>query len=117
MVFNDAVVDQCHTPGAAGSRLASGSTFRAGEYRIRPVAEVRMRVVQGGRAVRCPAGVRNAQPTFQMGRGDLLNQLSHARGAAGSLQAIVVHGHPAGVVAPILQPLQALDQNRNDVAG
>jgi hypothetical protein len=28
-----------------------------------------------------------------------------------------MHSHAAGVIAPVLQALQALDQDRNDVAG
>ncbi len=45
------------------------------------------------------------------------SQLGHARGAARAPQAAaLVHRDAAGVVAAVFEPLQALDQDRNDVA-
>jgi hypothetical protein len=54
----------------------------------------------------------------------LVHQLGHTRSAAGALQAARaaaqagrVHGHAAGVIAPVFEPLQALNEDGNDVAG
>jgi hypothetical protein len=114
MVLDDAVVHQRHAPGA--HRLGGG---HAGA-----VAEMRMRVVHRRRAVRRPARVRDAGRALQATAGHLLQQLRHARGAARTLQAAgrpaaqagLVHGHAAGIVAAVFEPLQALDEKGNDVA-
>ena len=112
MVFNDAVVHQGHAARAVGLRPAHAC------------AEVRMRVVHHRRAVRSPAGVGNAGAAFKVVGAHLFQQLGHARRAAGALQsmglgaiaAAAMHGNAAGIVAPVFQPLQALDQDGNDVA-
>ena len=66
-------------------------------------------------AVGGPAGVGNAGAAFQMGGGNLLHQLGDPRGAARTLQAVGVDRNAARVVAPVLQPGQALHQNGHDV--
>jgi hypothetical protein len=68
--------------------------------------------------------VGNAGGTVDVFGGHLLQQLSHAGGAAGALQArrarcIEAGGmyrHAAGVIAPVFKPLKALDEDGNDVA-
>ena len=105
MVFDDAVVHQRHPAGAAGGVWP------------RPVAEVRVGVVHHRGAVGGPARVGDAGSTLQMALRHLRQQLGHALGAASPLQAAGVHRHATGVITPVLQPLQALHQNRNDIAG
>ena len=88
------------------------------------MAEVRVGVVHGGRAMGGPAGVGSAGGTVDVFGGHLLQQLSHAGGAAGALQACRarcieaggMYRHAAGVIAPVFKPLQALDEDGNDVA-
>src|SRR6218665_957763 len=72
-----------------------------------------------------PAGVGSAGGAVDMLGLHLLQQLGHAGCAAGALQARAtvrrmaaggMHGHAAGGIAPVFQPLQALDENGNDVA-
>ena len=94
-VFNDAVVHQ-------------GQTF---------VAEMRVGVVHRGRAMRGPAGVRNAGGALDGTLRDLLGQLGDARGAAGAAQhAVCMDRNTARVVAAVLQTLQTLHQHRNNIA-
>jgi hypothetical protein len=65
----------------------------------------------------CPAGVGDAGATFDLVFGHQRIELGHARSAARPAQfAVLVHGHAAGVVAAVLEPAQALDQDGNDVA-
>ena len=104
MVFNDAVVDQ--------RNLCRPLIHRAGA-----VAEMRMRVVNRRRAVRGPAGVGNAGGAFELFGADLRLQFGHARGAARPLQSAGMNGDAARVIAPVFQPLQALNQDGNDVLG
>ncbi len=100
MVFDDAVVHQRH------ARLA-----------VRAGGEMRVRVVHLGRAMRGPAGVGDAGARGHRFLRHLGSELGHARRAAAAAQcAVLVHGHAAGVVATVLMPLQAFDQDRNDVA-
>jgi hypothetical protein len=53
----------------------------------------------------------------------LIHQLGHTCCAAGTLQAASatqtgrMHGHATGVITPVFQPLQALHEDGNDVAG
>jgi hypothetical protein len=91
-------------PGAAWRVLAGA------------VAEVRVRVVHGRRAVRGPARVGDAGAAGDAVGGDLLHQFGDAVGAAGALQAVGIDGDAAGVIAAVFQALQALDQDGNDVA-
>ena len=111
MVFDDAVVHQRHPPRRIGGSACA-------------VAEMRVRVVHHRRAVRGPARVGNAGAALHLPAADLLHQLRDARRAAGPLQtaalraqAAGVHRHAAGVVTPVLQPLQTLHQHRDDIAG
>jgi len=68
--------------------------------------------------------VGDAGGALQAVVGHLRQQLGHARRAACAPQAArglpaqagLVHGHAAGVVAAVFEPLQALDQDGNDVA-
>jgi hypothetical protein len=48
---------------------------------------------------------------------DLRQQFGHARRAARPFQAAGMHGHAARVIAAVFQPLQALDEDGNDVPG
>ena len=105
VVFDDAVVHQRHA-----ARLAGGICARA-------VAEMWVRVVHGRRAMGGPTGVGNTDQAFEMGGLHLLHQLGHARRAAGPLEPACVNRHAAGVIPPVLQPLQALHQDGDDVAG
>ena len=114
VVFDDAVVHQRHAGGLA--------TVDVGPW---AVAEMRMRVAHLGRAVRGPARVGNARQPLQIVLLHLRQQLGHARSTACALNTLAdggtghhaVHRHPAGVVTPVLQALQALHQQGNDVAG
>ena len=106
MVFDDAVV---HQRDAALGVIAC--------LRERPHAEVRMGVVNGGCAVCGPARVRDAGAAVQVFGLRLAGQIGHARDAAHPRQpAPGMHGHAAGVVPPVFQPLQALYQQAHDVA-
>ena len=62
-------------------------------------------------------GMRNAGEAGQSGVGDLHFQVGHARCAARALQgAVHMQRHAAGIVAAVLKPFQALQQNGSDVA-
>jgi len=104
VVLDDAVVDE-------------GDLARGRRCRTRASAEVRVRVVHRRRAVGGPAGVGNAGAG-----GDVVGrhtgfQLGHARGAASAFQlTALVYSHAAAVVAAVLQPLQAFDEDGDDVA-
>ena len=99
-----------HGPGEA----AAGAAARA---RAWAWAEMRMRLVPPGRALRRPALVRIPGPAGDPFGVGLLHQLGHARDAARSLQPGGIDGHAAGVIAAVLQALQALHQDGDDVAG
>ena len=83
-------------------------------------------VVHSRCAVGGPAGVGNARRALQTTRGriDLRHQLSHPLGAARPLQARRlahlalrrIDRHATGVITPVFQALQALDQDGNDIA-
>ncbi len=78
-------------------------------------ADVRVRVGRGRRAVRRPARVRNAGVSGDVRRVRLRREIGDARGADQPVQAAVDDREPGRVVAPVLEPADALDQNRNDV--
>ena len=79
--------------------------------------EVRVGIVRCRRAVGGPAGVGDAGEAVQMRFLDLRFQFSHARCRARTGQAAVeVDSHTAGVIAPVLEALEALDQDRGNVA-
>jgi len=103
VVFNDAVVHQRHPAG--GARRSAGA-----------VAEVGVGVVHHGRAVRGPTGVGDAGTAGNAVGLHLLRELGHAGRAAGALQATGMHRHAAGVIAAVLQPLQALNQHGHHIA-
>ena len=77
--------------------------------------EVRVCVVGGRYAMRCPARVRNADMAGQAGVGDLRFQFGDARNAARTLQAVLMHGHAARIIAAIFQTLQAFEQDGNNI--
>ena len=77
---------------------------------------MRMRVVHGRCAMRGPARVGDACAALNAFGVHLGLQLGYARDAARSLERAIMHGHAAGVVTSVFQPLQALDQNGDDVA-
>ncbi|MNT30538.1 hypothetical protein D3C72_1663360 [compost metagenome] len=92
VVFNDAVVHQGYAACALGLRVCASA-----------VAEVRVGVVHGGRAMGGPAGMGDAGGALQVLLGHLLHQFRHTGRAAGTvqasalvaLQAGIVHGHSA----------------------
>ena len=114
VVFDDAVVHHCHAPGRAGRGRRTTSAM----------AEMGVRVGHGRRAVRGPAGVRDAGGAFKVVGLHLLQQLGHTGRAARApqprrrrcIQAGRMHRHATRVIAAVLQPLQALDKDGNDVA-
>jgi hypothetical protein len=118
VVLDDAVVHEADAR-RLGRIAAAVEPTEAGVRGVhaRPGREVRVRVVHRRRAVRGPARVRDTGA-----RGDAIGahaglELGHARGAARAPQpAALVHGDAAGVIAAVFEPLQALDQHRNDVA-
>ena len=113
VVFDDAVVHHRHAPGRAGRCICAGA-----------MAEMGVRVGHGRRAVRGPAGVRDAGGAFKVVGLHLLQQLGHTGRAARApqprrrrcIQAGRMHRHATRVIAAVLQPLQALDKDGNDVA-
>jgi len=104
VVLDDAVVHERDAPGPAHG-VGAGA-----------VAEMRVGVMHRGRTVGRPARVGDAGHAFDVLLVDLLEEFGHAGGAARTLQALGIDGNPAGVIAAVFQPLQALDQDRNDVA-
>src|SRR5689334_799462 len=77
---------------------------------------VRMRVTLRRHAVRRPARVGNAEPAIDTLRlGEFLEFHNPPR-AAHALQRAVQHRYPGGVVAAVLQALQALDQYGRNIA-
>ncbi len=82
---------------------------------------VRMRVRRRGRAVRRPARMRNAGQRRELRRLGLRREIGHARGADEPPQlrrvgGAVDDGKPGGIVAAILEPADAVDQDRDHVA-
>src|SRR5690242_20104320 len=77
---------------------------------------MRMRVRFGGRAVRRPAGVRDAGVPGELLPSDLRGEFGDAALRPHALQPMVADRDARGVVAAVLEPLQALDQDRNDVS-
>ncbi len=99
VVLDDAVVHQ---------RDARRALVRAGE--------MGMRVVRQRRAVGGPAGVGDAGQALDAVLRGLRRQFGDPLGAAHPLQpGARVHGHAAGVVAPVFQPAQAFEQDGNDI--
>ena len=79
--------------------------------------EMRVCIALGGRAVRCPARVRDARLAADVLGARLRRELGDASGRTHALQAGAVHHRDARrVVAAILEAPQSLDQDRNDVA-
>src|SRR5678816_1373227 len=78
--------------------------------------EMRMRVQRDRRAMRGPARMRDPGRAFQVSFFDLSDQVLHAAHRARALKTAVIHGHAARIVAVVLQPFQALEQNGHYVA-
>ncbi|MNI62711.1 hypothetical protein D3C73_1180420 [compost metagenome] len=79
---------------------------------------VRVGVGLGGGAVGGPAGVADADgPGDRISRQDGLQLADLALGATALDAPAVLHGDAGGIIAAILQPLQAVDQARDDGAG
>ena len=70
----------------------------------------------GDAAVRGPARVADADGAAEILRARLGLHFGYAPDAAHALQAAVQDGDAGGVVAAIFQALEAIDQERNDVA-
>ena len=79
------------------------------------MADVRMRVGGGWRAMRCPARMRDTGRAHGVRRVRLRGEIGDSCGADQPLQAAVDHGEARGVVAAILEPADAVDQDRYDV--
>ena len=79
------------------------------------MADVRMRVGRRGRAMRCPARVRDTGRAHSARRVRLRREIGDASRADQPLQAAVDHGEARRVVAAILEPADAVDQGRYDV--
>jgi len=106
VVLDDAVVHQGHAAGAGGRGPHTGA-----------MREMRVSVVHRRRPMCGPAGVGDAQRAVQPIGGHLRLQFGHARGAAGTQDlALAQDGHTTGIVAPVLQALEAFDQDGGDVA-
>ena len=87
-------------------------------HRDLAAGEVRVRVARARRAMRRPAGVRDAGAAGHALVLDLRLQLGDTLRAARAHQlALAVHGHAAGVVAAVLEAAQALDKDGDDVTG
>jgi hypothetical protein len=62
--------------------------------------------------------MRDAGAAFEATLRHLRVELGDARRAPRAAQfAVLVDGHAARVVAAVLEPLESLDEDRNDVAG
>ena len=114
VVFNDAVVHQCH----AGRRIGISHSRDA-----RAMTEVRVGVTHCWLTMGGPASVGNTGQASHMLGLYLLHQLGHTVGGACTLQAQAqtigigcLHGNAAGVITTVFKTLQALNQNRNDIA-
>src|SRR5688572_6005602 len=77
--------------------------------------DVRVGVLHRGDAVRCPAGVRDADVARQAVPVREARQLGDAPGAAQPLHAAVDYGDAGGIVAAVLEPPQPLEQDGDDV--
>ena len=76
-----------------------------------------MGVARHRRAVGGPACVRDPGKAREMIAGDAFGEFGHALGAARAPQlAIAVHGHAAGIVAPVFKATKAFDEDGGDVA-
>ncbi len=92
------------------------------------VAEMGMGVVNRRSPVSGPARVCDAGAGDQLVLVDLLLQFGHPSRAAGAVQTglcasgcaidrgATVHRNAAGVIAPVFESLQTLDQHRDDIA-
>ena len=75
-----------------------------------------MRVALGRHPVGRPARVRDAERARQVRFVSAARELCDAAGAAQAVERAVDHGDAGGIVAAILEALQALEQDGNDVA-
>jgi hypothetical protein len=79
--------------------------------------DVGVGIALGGHAVGGPAGVGDADLGAQVGGIGLGGKLGDAADGAQALQlAVLEHGEAGGVVAPVFELAQALEQHGNDVA-
>ncbi|MDQ1154798.1 hypothetical protein QE389_001997 [Brevundimonas sp. SORGH_AS 993] len=91
-ILDDAVVDQGDAPGL-----------------------VRVGVGGGGGAVSGPARMADADRPLQRGLGEFSLQIADLALGASALDPVIGHDRDTGgVVAPVFQPLQTVDQTRND---
>ena len=78
---------------------------------------MRVRVVHRWRAMRGPAGVGDTGGGRDLFSPDIGFELGHARRAARAPELTqLMHRDAAGVVATVFQPLQAFEQDGNDIA-
>ena len=103
-------------------RVKSDEVFQADNLAIRiglhhgeAAADVRMCIGLRRRAVRGPAGVRNAEVAVYLLGGARFGQAGNATNATYPLEA-AIDGNEAGrIVTAVLQPPQALEQNGDNV--
>ena len=80
------------------------------------LADMGMGVVDAGTAMGGPAGVGYAGVAAQWGAGNGLRQFVDLAPHPAALEAALVkHGHAGGVIAPVLQALQPLQQDGGDI--
>ena len=119
IVLNDAVVHQTHAGRQwRGAVQCADGGFRHGHGAC---AEVGVSVVHGRHAVGGPARVGDAGVALKGLAGYLVSrklglQFGHSAGGACALQPTCMDGDAAGVITPVFQPLQALNQDGDDVA-
>ena len=80
---------------------------------------VRVGVGVGGGAVRGPAGVPDAEATLEAAR-QVVGEVTHPPGALGQPQRVLAaaeHGDPGRVVAAVLEPGEALEEQRRCLLG
>ena len=82
-----------------------------------PAVHVRVGVARGGRAVRCPAGVGDAARAGERLAGERVPQPLHPAGELPDRDpSAILDGDAGGVVAAILEPAEALQQDRRRLA-
>ena len=111
VVLDDAVVDEADAAGRGQARRLAAVGARVGRARRRcwprPVREVRVGVVDDGRAVRRPARVGDAGAALEIVGRDVRRQLGDPRRAARPAQAAaLVDGDAARVVAAVFEAAQ-----------
>src|SRR5918999_4952015 len=104
---------------AAGPQLATDGVVVLDDAVVHnrdPATDMGMGVAFGGNAVGTPAGMADADGSFQAAVQGKPGELGHAAGAAQPPQAAVDDRDAGGVIPPVLQAPQAFDQDGDDVS-